>query len=296
MAPIVDQLSLGPIGTNCYVVRADSSADEAVVVDPSGDVSDLELALRTARSAVRRDPPDARPLGSPRRRRRPRRREQGAGVHGRGRAIAARGPEPLHPFRNDASSAYAGRSAARRRDDRHRRPLVRRPLGARSFPGASSPTTRTGASSPVTSSSRARSDARTFPEETGTCWSRSIRSLMDTLPSDTVVYPGHGPTTTLGDELARNPFLAELRAERSRVSSQGEDRATARDARRRTRRSSRSGGSSSEKPSGCARSTATGRSSRPCSRTPRSSNERRVRAPTSCRRRCTRSRIAAVAR
>jgi hydroxyacylglutathione hydrolase len=43
----------------------------------------------------------------------------------------------------------------------------------------------------------------------------SIRSLVDTLPPDTIVYPGHGPTTTLGDELARNPFLAELRAERT---------------------------------------------------------------------------------
>jgi hypothetical protein len=26
------------------------------------------------------------------------------------------------------------------------------------------------------------------------------------------VYPGHGPETTLGVELARNPFLSELRA------------------------------------------------------------------------------------
>ena len=43
----------------------------------------------------------------------------------------------------------------------------------------------------------------------------SIRMLVDTLPAETVVYPGHGPVTTLGDELAQNPFLAELRAERS---------------------------------------------------------------------------------
>jgi len=43
----------------------------------------------------------------------------------------------------------------------------------------------------------------------------SIRTLMDAYPPETVVYPGHGPTTTLGDELARNPFLAELRAERT---------------------------------------------------------------------------------
>jgi hypothetical protein len=26
------------------------------------------------------------------------------------------------------------------------------------------------------------------------------------------VYPGHGPATTLGRELATNPFLRELRA------------------------------------------------------------------------------------
>ena len=40
----------------------------------------------------------------------------------------------------------------------------------------------------------------------------SIRSLMAQFPPDTVVYSGHGPETTLGTELARNPFLAELRA------------------------------------------------------------------------------------
>ena len=40
----------------------------------------------------------------------------------------------------------------------------------------------------------------------------SIRSLFDRFPPDTVVYPGHGPPTTLGAEQARNPFLAELRA------------------------------------------------------------------------------------
>ena len=40
----------------------------------------------------------------------------------------------------------------------------------------------------------------------------SIRLLADRFPPETVVYSGHGPETTLGDELARNPFLAELRA------------------------------------------------------------------------------------
>jgi hydroxyacylglutathione hydrolase len=39
----------------------------------------------------------------------------------------------------------------------------------------------------------------------------SIRALVERLPPETVVYPGHGPHTTLGRELAANPFLAELR-------------------------------------------------------------------------------------
>jgi len=43
----------------------------------------------------------------------------------------------------------------------------------------------------------------------------SIRSLVDAYPPGTTVYPGHGPVTTLGAELARNPFLADLRAERA---------------------------------------------------------------------------------
>jgi glyoxylase-like metal-dependent hydrolase (beta-lactamase superfamily II) len=40
----------------------------------------------------------------------------------------------------------------------------------------------------------------------------SIRTLAEVYPPETVVYSGHGPPTTLGDELERNPFLAELRA------------------------------------------------------------------------------------
>ena len=44
---------------------------------------------------------------------------------------------------------------------------------------------------------------------------RSMRLLLDSLPPETVVHPGHGPETTLGAELDHNPFLAELRAERT---------------------------------------------------------------------------------
>lgn len=35
----------------------------------------------------------------------------------------------------------------------------------------------------------------------------SIREQVMTLPDDTVLHPGHGPATTVGDERAGNPFL-----------------------------------------------------------------------------------------
>jgi hydroxyacylglutathione hydrolase len=38
----------------------------------------------------------------------------------------------------------------------------------------------------------------------------SLRSLVDTLPAETTVYPGHMGITSLGAERATNPFLAEL--------------------------------------------------------------------------------------
>lgn len=38
----------------------------------------------------------------------------------------------------------------------------------------------------------------------------SIRTLVDTLPPETSVYPGHMGITTLAAERASNPFLAEL--------------------------------------------------------------------------------------
>jgi len=54
-------------------------------------------------------------------------------------------------------------------------------------------------------SSIGRSDLPTGNMET---LLQSINSKLLTLPDNTVVYPGHGPSTTIGDEKEMNPFLA----------------------------------------------------------------------------------------
>jgi glyoxylase-like metal-dependent hydrolase (beta-lactamase superfamily II) len=39
----------------------------------------------------------------------------------------------------------------------------------------------------------------------------SVSRLVRTYPKETPVYPGHMESTTLGEELAHNPFLAALK-------------------------------------------------------------------------------------
>jgi hydroxyacylglutathione hydrolase len=56
----------------------------------------------------------------------------------------------------------------------------------------------------------------------GSDWSvleRSIATLIERFPAETVVYPGHMGVTTLGRELQTNPFLAELRSAASAAAS-----------------------------------------------------------------------------
>jgi glyoxylase-like metal-dependent hydrolase (beta-lactamase superfamily II) len=46
-----------------------------------------------------------------------------------------------------------------------------------------------------------------FPGSDGRLLFEGIRGKLFTLPADTVVYPGHGPVTTVGHEKRTNPFI-----------------------------------------------------------------------------------------
>ena len=48
-----------------------------------------------------------------------------------------------------------------------------------------------------------------FPNSDGPLLLRGIRGKLLTLPPETVVYPGHGPVTTIGHEKQTNPFVGD---------------------------------------------------------------------------------------
>lgn len=49
-----------------------------------------------------------------------------------------------------------------------------------------------------------------LPGGDGATMARTLREVVATLPPATVVVPGHGPTSDIAAELARNPYLAGL--------------------------------------------------------------------------------------
>jgi len=48
-----------------------------------------------------------------------------------------------------------------------------------------------------------------FPGGNGELLLDGIHRKLFTLPADTIVYPGHGPVTTVGHEKKYNPFVGE---------------------------------------------------------------------------------------
>ena len=212
MALAVDRYELGPIGTNCYVVRTRARRPEAVVVDPGDDAATLRLELARTGARGRRDPRHAHALRPHRRRSPTSPRRTGAPVYvSETEAPVLASPDDFYPGMR-IRPWQAEHDARRRRDARARRDRASRRSTCPATRPATSRSTRTARSSPATSSSRARSAAPTCRTATGTRWSsRSARSSTASRPRRSST-PGHGPPTTLGAELARNPFLAELRA------------------------------------------------------------------------------------
>ena len=209
----VEQVPLGPIGTNAYVVRADASAAEAVVVDPSGDAAELRLLL--ARLGARC-----------------------AGIlvtHGHwdhlvGVADLAEGTgAPVYMAEGERSLLEdPNRFTPGGITLRSYTPDVMLEGGETivvggitfdvlSVPGHSPAHLAYHADGSVLSGDVLFAGSVGRTDLPGADWDTlvdSIRRLVEAYPPETVVHPGHGPATTLGAELARNPFLGELRAER----------------------------------------------------------------------------------
>jgi hydroxyacylglutathione hydrolase len=210
----VDQVPLGPIGTNCYVVRADASAAEAVVVDPSGDAAELRLMLARL---------GARCTGIL--------LTHGHWDHLVGVADLAEGT---------GAPVYMAEGERSLLEDPNRftpagitlRPctpdvlleggetieLGGIPFDVISVPGHSPAHLAYHTDDALLSGDVLFAGSVGRADLPGADWDTlldSIRRLIETYPPETVVYPGHGPATTLGAELARNPFLGELRAERA---------------------------------------------------------------------------------
>jgi glyoxylase-like metal-dependent hydrolase (beta-lactamase superfamily II) len=207
---IVDRYELGPIGTNCYVLRAGRSAEEAVVIDPSGDAAELrlELAQLGARcSAILIT--------------------HGHWDHLLGVADLAEGTgAPVHMAEDE-------RALLENLPDLVPAEVQARPYTADVFlagdetltlAGIELETLRVPGHSPGHLAYHV--DGKLFSGDVlfagsvgrtdlpGADWDtlvESMRMLTERFPPETAVYSGHGPPTTLGTELARNPFLAPLR-------------------------------------------------------------------------------------
>lgn len=209
----VDQLELGPIGTNSYVVRASASATEAVVVDPSGDAETIERALAAvgarcaailvthghfdhivslADLAERTGAPVYAPAGERVLIENPTQfTPPGLFVRGASADVWLNGGETIEVAEiTFAVTAVPGHSPA------HLAYFANGGL----FSG-----------DVLFAGSVGRTD---LPGGDWDVLEASIDTLLTAYPPESAVFPGHGPVTTLAAELAGNPFLGGLRSAR----------------------------------------------------------------------------------
>ena len=214
MSLAVDQLELGPIGTNTYVVRASAEADVAVVVDPSGDAATILRAL----DVVGVDPAaifvthghfdhivSLADLAE----------GSGAPVYApAGERILIEEPDAFTPpgLTIRAATADVWLDGGETID------AAGITFAVTAVPGHSPAHVAYFAEGELFSGDVvfAGTVGRTdFPGSDWETLASSIATLLDSYPSSTVVHPGHGPETTLGVELQTNPYLAGLRAART---------------------------------------------------------------------------------
>jgi glyoxylase-like metal-dependent hydrolase (beta-lactamase superfamily II) len=210
MALAVDQLSLGQIGTNCYLVRADQAATEAVVVDPGAEAAEIRLSLArlgATCAAILLTHSHYDHFGALAD------LAEGTGAPvwlPEGELDLFRQPSdffpgiPIRAFGAEATLLAGGETVE----------AAGISFQVRHVPGHSPGHLSYYAESCLFSGDVlfAGSVGRTdLPFGDWDTLLESIRLLTDAYPPETIVYSGHGPPTTLGDELARNPFLAELR-------------------------------------------------------------------------------------
>ncbi len=205
----VDRYELGPIATNCYVVRAERGAAEAVVVDPSGDAATLRLELARLGAAcaailVTHTHWD-HILGLAE-------LAEGTGAHVYAPAAESDVLERPRDFYRDVALKPARAGTLLSGDETFEAAGVA--FEVVSVPGHSRGHLAYAADGCLFSGDVlfAGSVGRTdLPSGDWQTLLDSIGRLVERYPPDTSVYPGHGPPTTLGAELATNPFLTELR-------------------------------------------------------------------------------------
>jgi glyoxylase-like metal-dependent hydrolase (beta-lactamase superfamily II) len=210
VALVVDSYPLGQFQTNCFVVRAERGAAEAAVVDPGADAAQhpLELAqMGTSCAAILITHGHFDHLG-------------GVADLAEGTGAPVYMPEgereTLEQFHDYAPPAFPGRpyTPDHLLEGGETVSVAGIDFEVVAIPGHSPAHIAYYADGCLFSGDLLFADSVGRVDIPGGDWDTllaSVRSLADRYPGDTIVYPGHGPQTTLGRELDRNPFLAELR-------------------------------------------------------------------------------------